>query len=103
VAPDWCHFARRLARSRLHRQAKDADVPWEDEKYIFLAASRMAPKRISARVLAPPRPSSGLVRLKLCNADGSVSERLVSRREGALFKAARKLDWGDALPAAPDE
>jgi ribosomal protein RSM22 (predicted rRNA methylase) len=103
IAPDWCHFARRVARSRLHRQAKDADVPWEDEKYIFLAASRTAPRKTAARVLAPPRQSSGLVRLKLCKADGSASERLVSRREGKPFKTARRLDWGDALPAAPDE
>ncbi|HVW54091.1 MAG TPA: small ribosomal subunit Rsm22 family protein [Rhizobiaceae bacterium] len=102
VQPDWCHFARRVARSRLHRQAKDADVPWEDEKYIFLAASRSAPKRISARVLAPPRQSSGVVRLKLCTADGSVSERTVSRREGTMFKSARRLDWGDALPGGRD-
>lgn len=40
TAPDWCHFSRRVARSRLHRLAKDADVPWEDEKFIFVAASR---------------------------------------------------------------
>jgi len=103
TSPDWCHFARRVARSRLHRQAKEADAPWEDEKYIFLAASRMPPERISARVLAPPRQSSGVVRLKWCNADGSASERLLSRREGALFKSARRLDWGDALPDGRDD
>ncbi|TIU19787.1 MAG: methyltransferase type 11, partial [Mesorhizobium sp.] len=40
VPPDWCHFSRRVARSRLHRLAKEADVPWEDEKFIYLAASR---------------------------------------------------------------
>jgi ribosomal protein RSM22 (predicted rRNA methylase) len=31
--PDWCHFAERVARSRLHRLAKEAEVPWEDEKF----------------------------------------------------------------------
>jgi len=103
VAPDWCHFARRVARSRLHRQAKEADVPWEDEKHIFLAASRLAPQRPSARVLAPPHLSSGLVRLKLCDASGSVSERVISRREGALFKTARRLGWGDALPGESND
>ena len=40
AAPDWCHFSRRVARSRTHRLAKDADVPWEDEKFIYLAVSR---------------------------------------------------------------
>ena len=42
AAPDWCHFSRRVARSRLHRLTKGADVPWEDEKFIYLAASRTA-------------------------------------------------------------
>jgi ribosomal protein RSM22 (predicted rRNA methylase) len=97
VPPDWCHFSRRVARSRLHRLAKDADVPWEDEKFIYLAASRQpAPKR-SARVVAPPKAGSGKVVLKLCEPDGRAGEHLLSKRDGDLFKAARRADWGDAL------
>ncbi|EHK58826.1 small ribosomal subunit Rsm22 family protein [Allomesorhizobium alhagi] len=96
VAPDWCHFSRRVARSRLHRLAKSGDVPWEDEKFIYVAASRTLADAPAARVLAPPQTASGTVRLKLCRADGSAVERLVTRREGAAFKAARRLDWGDA-------
>ncbi len=97
VAPDWCHFARRVARSRLHRQVKNAEVPWEDEKYIFIAASRHPGEPFAARVLAPPKAGSGRVQLKLCQPDGSASERLVSKRDGALFKQARRADWGDRL------
>lgn len=98
AAPDWCHFARRVARSRLHRLAKNADVPWEDEKYIFIAASRTPGGRPAARVLAPPQSASGNVRLKLCKDDGSVAAKLVSKREGAPFKMARRLGWGDTVP-----
>jgi len=97
TAPDWCHFSRRVARSRVHRLSKGAEVPWEDEKYIFIAASRHAAAPPSARVLAPPRTSSGLARLKLCLADGRAEELTVSRRDGAVFKAARRADWGDAF------
>ncbi|MBW8444880.1 MAG: hypothetical protein K0M49_04545 [Arenimonas sp.] len=97
TAPDWCHFSRRVARSRVHRLSKGAEVPWEDEKYIFIAASRHAAAPPSARVLAPPRASSGLARLKLCLADGDAEELTVSRRDGAVFKAARRADWGDAF------
>jgi ribosomal protein RSM22 (predicted rRNA methylase) len=97
AAPDWCHFSRRVARSRLHRLAKEADVPWEDEKFIYLAASRgPAPER-AARVLAPPRTGSGKVSLKLCQPDGSAAERLLSKRDGAAYKAARRADWGDSV------
>ena len=30
-------------------------------------------------------------------ADGSAEELTVSRRDGAVFKAARRADWGDAF------
>jgi ribosomal protein RSM22 (predicted rRNA methylase) len=96
-APDWCHFSRRVARSRLHRLSKQADVPWEDEKFIYLAASRKAGLPAGARILAPPRASKGRIDLKLCTADGVLQERTVSKRDGALFKTARRRDWGEIL------
>jgi len=95
--PDWCHFSRRVARSRLHRLAKDADVPWEDEKFIYVAASRRPAASHAARVIAPPKSGSGKVLLKLCEPDGGAGEQLFTKRDGDLFKAARRLDWGDTL------
>jgi ribosomal protein RSM22 (predicted rRNA methylase) len=93
--PDWCHFSRRVARSRLHRLTKGGEVPWEDEKFIYLAASRAAASIRGNRVLAPPKVASGIVRLKVCNPGGKVEERLATRRDGAAFKAAKRLEWGD--------
>lgn len=95
--PDWCHFARRVARSRLHRQAKGADVPWEDEKFSYLAVSRTWAAAAGARVIARPRKASGRVTLKLCRPDGSAAEQLFSRRDGALFRRASRSDWGSSL------
>lgn len=95
VQPDWCHFSARVARSRVHRLAKEADVPWEDEKFIYLAASRVTATASPARVLTPPESATGRVRLKLCQPDGKLSHRLVTRREGDVFKRARRTDWGD--------
>ncbi|BCG74325.1 methyltransferase type 11 [Mesorhizobium sp. 113-1-2] len=95
--PDWCHFSRRVARSRLHRLAKDAEVPWEDEKFIYVAASRRPAASHAARVIAPPKSGSGKVLLKLCQEDGTATEQLFTKRDGADFKLARRLDWGDRL------
>src|SRR5262249_11932325 len=53
--PDWCHFAQRVARSRVHRQTKRTDVPWEDEKFSYLAVSRKPATHAGARVIARPR------------------------------------------------
>jgi ribosomal protein RSM22 (predicted rRNA methylase) len=97
TAPDWCHFSRRVARSRTHRLAKDADVPWEDEKFIYLAVSRRPNESSAARVLARPRAASGAVRLKLCAPNGQLEERLVTKRQGDEYKVARRVDWGDRL------
>jgi ribosomal protein RSM22 (predicted rRNA methylase) len=97
VAPDWCHFAERVARSRLHRQAKGGVVPWEDEKFSYVALSRKPAAAAGARVIAPPRRGSGRVTLKLCRPDGSAGEQLFSRRHGALFKRASRCDWGSSV------
>jgi ribosomal protein RSM22 (predicted rRNA methylase) len=95
--PDWCHFARRVARSRLHRLVKEAEVPWEDEKFIYLAASRQPSPARGERVIAPPKGGSGKVVLKLCRPDGAAGDRLFSKRDGDVFKVARRADWGDTL------
>jgi ribosomal protein RSM22 (predicted rRNA methylase) len=97
--PDWCHFAQRVARSRMHRLAKEAEVPWEDEKFIYLAASRREGLRPAARVIAPPRRASGQAELKLCRADGAAATARVTRRDKEAYRVARRLHWGDAWPA----
>ena len=97
AAPDWCHFATRVARSRRHRLAKEATVPWEDEKFCYVALSREPALGGRERVIARPRAGSGRVTLKLCNTDGTAGERLFSRRDGADYKRAARSGWGDVV------
>jgi ribosomal protein RSM22 (predicted rRNA methylase) len=95
IAPDWCHFSRRVARSRVHLAAKNAEVPWEDEKFSYLAVTRNSVTLPAARVIAPPRAGSGKLELKLCASDGTAELVLVTKREGARYKQAKRLDWGE--------
>lgn len=97
VAPDWCHFSHRVARSRIHRLTKEAEVPWEDEKFIYLAAVRETVGDVEARIIARTRVGGGKVSVKLCKDDGRAEERLLTKRDGDLFRWARRADWGDAL------
>ncbi|MBX3595970.1 MAG: methyltransferase type 11 [Rhizobiaceae bacterium] len=97
MAPDWCHFSRRVARSRVHRMTKNAEVPWEDEKYIFIAASRTAPNLPVSRVIAPPLQQKGRLELKLCEPDGHFAFRTISKKDGEAYREARRADWGDGL------
>jgi ribosomal protein RSM22 (predicted rRNA methylase) len=97
VAPDWCHFARRVARSRVHRLAKGGEVPWEDEKFAYVAAMRAPTSDKAARVVGPPRQAGGRAWLKLCRPDGTLAEQLFSRRDGDVYKTARRARWGDRM------
>ena len=103
AAPDWCHFSARVARSRLHREAKGGAVPWEDEKFIYLGASRHAPLQHLPRIIAPAQVRKSGAILKLCQPDGVAAGRTFARRDRDLFQSVRRLDWGDAIPLPKDQ
>jgi ribosomal protein RSM22 (predicted rRNA methylase) len=102
AAPDWCHFTQRLPRSRAHIQLKGAEVPYEDEKFCYVALSRNPPLQRAARVLAQPLLSKVEARTKLCG-EGGVGIVITPRRDKAAYARVKKLAWGDALieTAAP--
>lgn len=97
AAGDWCHFAVRLPRSRLHRQAKGAELGWEDESFSYAVLSRVPVTPAAARIIRRPKPRSGYVELLTSDADGEIRERRVPKSAGAAYKHARKATWGDAL------
>lgn len=96
VGDDWCHFSVRLPRSRMHMHAKSAVVPFEDEKFAYLIATRGTVSPAVARVLSPPQTSKVAVTMRLCEAEG-IKSRQVARRTPAAYKQAKKLSWGDGL------
>ena len=95
---DWCHFGERVARSAVHRRAKDTDLSFEDEKYAFVAAVRTGAGRPAARVLRRPVYRPGLVQLELCEADGRARQAVVSKKKGPVYRQARDTRWGDPWP-----
>jgi ribosomal protein RSM22 (predicted rRNA methylase) len=97
VGAAWCHFLARLDRSPLHRAAKNADRSWEDEPFSYVALSRTPADPAARIVLGRPRQRPGMVELRVC-VDGRIDRRILSRRDGPAWKAARDLTWGDAVP-----
>ena len=93
---DWCHFSVRLARSRAHMHAKGARVPFEDEKFSYLAVARAGAPSGGGRILSPPVVAKSGIGLRLCTTAG-VEQRHVARRDTQAYKSARKLGWGDLL------
>jgi ribosomal protein RSM22 (predicted rRNA methylase) len=96
VDPDWCHFSRRLNRSRAHRQVKGADLSYEDEKFAYVALAREQAPSATARVLAHPRIGKAEVSAKLCTPDGIVTAT-APRREPDRYKVQKGWRWGDAV------
>jgi ribosomal protein RSM22 (predicted rRNA methylase) len=96
IAPDWCHFSQRLPRSQAHRQIKGAEVPFEDERFIYVALTRTPPATRAARVLAPPDVGKAEITAKLCTEVG-VELAKVPRRDKAGYASARRWRWGDAI------
>ena len=94
--PDWCHFTQRLPRLRAHRQIKGAELPFEDEKFAYVALSRNPAAQRPARVLAQPDVTKIEVTAKLCAPDGLVIAK-VPRRAKADYPRARRWRWGDAV------
>ena len=95
-APDWCHFTQRLQRSRAHKQVKGVELPFEDEKFAYVALTRAPVARHPARVLAQPDVNKVEVTAKLCTAEGLVIARIPRRAKGD-YSAARRWRWGDAV------
>ncbi len=96
---DWCHFSRRVARSRLHRQLKGGEAPYEDERFAYLACCRpglLPGEAGGGRVLRHPRVEKGRITLTLCTAEG-IETRVAAKRDAAFFRQARGAKCGDRL------
>lgn len=97
LEPDWCHFSVRLSRSRDHMRMKGGTLGYEDEKFSYLVVARPGLGEAAAgRVLRRPEENKFSVTLAVCGADG-LEARTVPSRDKPAFKAAKKLDWGDAI------
>src|SRR5437870_3413221 len=85
--PDWCHFTQRLQRSRAHKQVKGAELPFEDERFSYVASTRTPSARRPPRILAPPDVTKAEVVTKLCTPDGLAVTK-VPRRAKADYASA---------------
>jgi len=96
IAPDWCHFTQRLPRSRAHKALKDAELPYEDEKFAYVALTRGPVAQRPSRLLAQPVVTKIEVSAKLCTPSGLAVAK-IPRRAKADYSRARRWRWGDAV------
>lgn len=92
---DWCHFTSRISRTKLHKALKDGDVPYEDEKFSYVAFSKNEVSHKGSRILRHPYIEKGKITLNLCTENEI--KNIVVTKKNTEFKAARKAECGDLI------
>ena len=93
---NWCHFAVRVQRTRLHKALKGGDAPYEDEKFTYLVLTREKPENpCRARLLRHAQIGPGRILLPVCEA-GEEKTMTVTKKD-PLWKRARKIRWGERV------
>ena len=93
---DWCAFYARVARSSVHRHAKNGSLGYEDEKFSYIAFSKVQVNNSGERILRHPQINSGYVNVKVCSANG-IEEKTYSKKDKEIYKKVRKMDAGQKL------
>ena len=93
---DWCHFTCRVQRSKIHKKLKNGQSPYEDEKFSYIAFSKVNVKKVDNRILRHPIINKGFSEFKVCTKDGIKSIKL-SKKDGEIYKQSKKKSSGDSL------
>ena len=93
---DWCSFYVRVARNKLQRQAKNGELGFEDEKFSYIAFSKVSIEHENAVILRHPQINSGYLKVKICNENG-IEEKIYSKKDKEIYKKIRKMNAGDMI------
>ena len=92
---DWCHFSTRVQRSKLHKDIKGGEAPFEDEKYSYIVLSKNEVSRCSSRILRHPIINKGMIKLTTCSKGGISNVEI--RKNHPNYKVIKKLNVGDSF------
>ena len=94
---DWCNFYCRVQRTKIHKNLKEGDSPFEDEKFIYIAISKdEVPNEYEARIIRHPLVYNGYIKLKVCKPN-EIKELTITKKDKELFKRVKKLNHGDLI------
>lgn len=95
---DWCNFYCRVQRTKIHKDLKLGNSPFEDEKFMYVAVSKKSTKNNKSynRIIRHPLVYSGYVKLKVCGRDG-IEEITITKKDKDKYKIVKKAKHGDIL------
>ena len=93
---DWCHSIVRMERTKVHKVLKNADLPYEDEKFSYIAISKEKYDNSGSRILRHPMIEKGKITLKVCH-NGKIEDTIITKKDKELFKMVKKKKCGDLI------
>lgn len=93
---DWCHSIVRIERTKIHKLLKSADLPYEDEKFSYIAISKENCDNSGTRILRHPIIEKGKITLKVCH-NGNIEEMVITKKNKETFKNIKKKKCGDMI------
>lgn len=106
---DWCHFSCRIIRTSIHRDLKSGAAPYEDEKFSYIVVEKVKEdtnsliskeknfcERHCGRILRHPQVRKGHIIMEVCTSQG-IKNVTISKRDGEIYKASKKLKQGDKM------
>lgn len=93
---DWCSSVVRVQRTKIHKILKDGDVPFEDEKFSYIAISKQEYNNARARILRHPIIQNKMIKLKLCTESG-IQELTITKKNSDIYKKIKKKKVGDSI------
>lgn len=97
---NWCHFYKRIERTRLMKQIKGGELAYEDEKFSYLILSKEhfhKKKESKNRILRHPQQRKGLISFQLCSKEGIKEEIFTKSKNPSNFKELKDKIWGDSI------
>ncbi|MFN8672315.1 MAG: small ribosomal subunit Rsm22 family protein [Candidatus Sericytochromatia bacterium] len=94
---DWCHFYKRIERTKEQKYLKNATESYEDEKfsYLILAKNNLLEREKRSRIIRHPKIMKGHISLKTCSENGVKEETYSAKNNN--YKEIKKLSWGDSV------
>ena len=80
----------------MHKLLKNADLPYEDEKFSYIAISKESCDNFGIRILRHPIIEKGKITLKVCH-NGNIEEMVITKKDKELFKSMKKKKCGDNI------
>ena len=90
ISRNACPARGRICTSRAR------ELPFEDERFSYVALTRAPMTRHPKRVLAPPTVTKAAITAKVCAVEG-VLNSVAPRRDKTSYQRFKKIRWGDAI------